>query len=78
MGEPPGLYSHFYHVDTMTSLFWVLAASSVKWVKNHEIFTALESEDLGLTLMSLTDFKKTLFPLPWGHFLHLASGQPHF
>ena len=75
MGGLPGLHSHFYHVATVPFLFWVLAASSVKWVKNHKKFTALQSKDLGLTFMSLTDLKKTLSPLPSGHLLHLASRQ---
>ena len=77
MGGPPGLCSHFYHVATVTFLFWVLAASSVKWVKNLKKYTALQSKDLGLTFMSLTDLKKTLSPLPSGHLLHIVSRQPH-
>lgn len=31
MGCPSGLYSHFYHSDTVIFLFWVSVAFSVKW-----------------------------------------------
>lgn len=53
LGWPPGLYSHFYCLDTVTFIFWVSAASSVKWGKNHEKFTALGVRRSKVALMSV-------------------------